>query len=435
MTITKKLEILKRIYKDSLLKNSIYLIATNFFGLILGFFFWIIATKYYTPGDIGIISAILSAMSLISMISLVGLPMALMFYLPRYRQDANRIINSCLILGILVTITLSLIFILGLDIWGGPEIKSILNGSNIIIFFITATTMTTISAIMSGAFSASKRSSFNMIKENTFGFVKIVALFILSGFGTIGIFISWSFGLTIAIILGFFLLIKSWKYAPMLTFDPIIKNMASFSIGNYVAGIFYNLPKYMFPILIVNLISAESAGYFFIAATIVGLLYGVPYSIASSFIVESSDKEKFWNNLNKSIKFNIGLLTIGLLSFAIFGKYILNIFNPNYADNSFVTLVILSLASIPLSLIIMFNAVRSVQKRLMTVIMINLVLAILIIIFSIPLMKIWNIEGIAISYLIANTIIASIIVFKMKNPVEFTLRIIKGDKSAVHAES
>lgn len=419
---------LKKIYNDSLLKNSAYLITTNFFNLILGFFFWVIATRYYTPEDIGIISAILSSMSLISVIGLVGLPMSLMFYLPIYSKNANNIINSCLIIGIIMSITLSLIFILGLDIWA-PKLKSYLIDLEVIIIFIIATVMMTISSLMSGTFSAGKRSSFNMIKENIFGFTKIFPLILFTGFGSIGVLLSWSIGLIISVIAGFFLLSKLWKYYPMFIFDPIIKSMTSFSVGNYIAGIMYILPKFVFPIMIVNIISAESAGYFFIAMTIAGLLYGIPYSIASSFLVESSDKDKFWNNVDKAIKFNIGLLIPGLLLFIIFGKFILNLFNPDYADNSFVTLIILSVTSIPISLIIIFNTVRTAQKKIMTVIKINVMLSVMTIIFSIPLMRIWNIEGVAISYLITNTITALVIVFKMKNPTEFILKLIKNNKN------
>jgi O-antigen/teichoic acid export membrane protein len=144
-----------------------------------------------------------------------------------------------------------------------------------------------------------------MTKENIFGFIKIFPLTLFAGLGTMGIFLSWSVGLVSSMIIGFTLLSKLWKYSPMLTFDPIIKNMTRFSAGNYVSGIFYALPRLILPIMIINLISAESAGYFFIASTMAGLLYGISQSISSSFLAESYDKDKFWNNVNKAIKFNI----------------------------------------------------------------------------------------------------------------------------------
>ena len=40
---------LRKIYNDSLIKNVFYLMITNLLNLILGFFFWIIVARYYSP--------------------------------------------------------------------------------------------------------------------------------------------------------------------------------------------------------------------------------------------------------------------------------------------------------------------------------------------------------------------------------------------------
>lgn len=421
---------LRKIYKDSILRNSIYLIMTNFSGLAVGFFFWMIVTKYYTPNDVGIVSAILSGVALISMISSIGLPMALTFYLPRYsgnNEKTVKIINSCMIMSMITSLIFSMIFVLGIGIWA-PKLKPIIGNFEMIVIFIITTMMTTMSMLMGGIFTAGKRSSFQMIKENVFGIFRIFLIILLASFGMIGIFISWTIGLIVSITVGFFLLFKLWKYTPSLTVDPIVKDMANFSIGNYIAGIFYNLPKLLFPVMIVQLLSADSAGYFYIAMTIAGIFYGVSEAMAGPFLAESSDQEKFWNNVNKVIKFNIGLLIPGLILLAVFGKLALSIFNPVYAENSFGTLIILSVTSIPLSLVIVFNMIRNSQKKVVTVIKVDAMVTIITIILSIPLMKIWNIEGIAAAYLIANTIMAFIIIFRTENPVGFTLRLIRSGR-------
>lgn len=414
--------IIKKIFRDSIFKNSMYLISTNFFNMALGFFFWAIATRHYTTGDIGITSAILSSIYLVSTISLIGMPLAMTFYLPMYYKNSNGIINSCLIIGILISIIFSLMYILAVGILA-PGLKVIFADLEMIIIFVFTTMMMTVSSLMTGAFTAGKKSSYHMVKENISSIIKIFMLIILTGFGVIGIILSWSISLALAIMVGFYLLFKLWKYVPALTFDPIIKNMAKFAIGNHIAWTFYNVPRFVFPIIILDLISAESAGYFFIAMTVAGLLYGIPYSISLSFLAESSDKDNFWKNVNKILRFNMYILIPGLLLFMILGKFILNFFNPNYADNSFTSFIILSMTSFPISLIVIFNMIESAQKRVMTIIKINVMVVLMSIIFSIPLMKIWGIEGVAMAYFIANTIIAIVITFKVKNPIEFATRL------------
>lgn len=420
--------IFRKIYKDSLLKNSIYLMMTNFTNLVLGFFFWIIASRYYTPNDIGIVSAIFSSMSLISMISSIGLPTALLFYLPRDKKNANKIINSCIMVGVVVSIIFSIIFIIGLNIWE-PVLISIFRSIGLIAIFVIATTITTMSLIMSGIFTAERRSSFHMMKESIFGIVKIFPLILLPGFGAISIFISWSIGLVTALIIGFILLYKTLKYFPKITIDPIIKNMVRYSTGNYIANILGNLPRLLLPIMIVGLISTESAGYFFITMTIAGLLYGIPQSIGNCFLAESSDGD-IWPKVSKVIKFNLLLLIPGILLFVTFGKFVLGIFNPAYIGME-KTLIILAISSIPTAIIIIFNSVRNAQRRVGSIIKINAIVAILTIIISIPLMKTFNIDGAALAYLIADIVGAIIIIAEIKHPIEFTLKLLKSDKDVI----
>ncbi len=420
------MKIIDSIFKDSLIINSIYLMVTNFVSSIIGFFFWLIAARYYLPSDIGITSAIFSSVSLISMIGSLGLSRALVFYLPR-NNNTGKIISSCLAINIISSITFSLIFILGLKIWS-PELSLILNNLENILIFITITVGISISGLIGATFTAGKRSSLQMIKETIFHTIKIFPLILLTGLGAIGILVSIGIGLILSMIIGFILLFKTWKYLPKLTLDPIIKNMAKFSAGNYIADIFNNLPKLMFPIMILNMISAKSAGYFYIAIMMAGLLYSITISISSSLLVESSNEEKFWYNVNKAIKFNLIILIPSILLFMIFGEYILNIFNPDYAENATKTLIILTITGIPLSLVNIFNTVRNAQNRVLSLIRLNFIIAFITISLSIPLIKIMNIEGVAISYLIANTVGVIIVINRIKNPKEFTLKILSDIK-------
>lgn len=417
------------IFRDSLLKNSIYLMATSFITNIIGFFFWIIATRYYSPNDIGITSAIFSSVGLISMVGSLGLSRALIYYLPR-DKSTDKIISSCLAINIISSILFSMIFILGLKIWS-PELLLTLNSMEKISIFIIITIGMSISGIIGAAFIAGRRSSFQMVKEIIYHSIKIFPLIFFVNFGAMGILLSINIGLALSIITGFILLSKVWEYSPRLKLDPIIKGMAKFSAGNYIADIFNNLPRMILPIMILNVISAKSAGYFYIAIMMTSLLYGISQSISSSFLVESYDKDKFWNNVNKSIKFNMILLIPGILLFMIFGRFVLNIFNTDYAENATVTMIILSVTGIPLSLVNIFSTVRNAQNRVVSMIKMNVIVAIITLMLSIPLIRIMNIEGAAISYLIANIVGALIVINRIKNPKEFTLKLLNDIKKDV----
>jgi len=114
----------------------------------------------------------------------------------------------------------------------------------------------------------------------------------------------------------------------------------------------------------------------------------------------------------------------------IFGKFILSIFNPAYVSMD-KTLVILALSSIPTAVTIVFNSIRNAQKRVGSIIKINTIVAITTIVLSIPLMKILNIEGAALAYLLADVVGAVIIIAGIKQPKEFTLKLLKGGSDVI----
>ena len=413
------MQFIRALFRDSLLKNAFYLMATNLTNLILGFVFWVIAARYYTPNDIGTISAVLSSMFLIAMISSLGFPTSLVFYLPRDEKNAGSMINSCIIASIAASIVFSSIYISGIDIWT-PALGSMFGSLEYDVIFIVITIFSTISALISGAFTAGRRSSFHMTKETLFGFVKILPLPLLSGFGAMGVFLSWGIGLILALILGFVLLSSVWKgYLPSLTLDPIIKSMAGYSAWNYLAGLFNALPRLVLPIMIVNLISPESTGFFFIAMMVAGLLYGIPQSISSSLLADTSDGGQLWDKVGKAIRFNAALVLPGFLLFVFFGKFVLNLFNPSYAQNASTTLIILAAASLPLSVNTIFTGVRNSQKKVKSVVKINLAISVITFVLAVPFMKMWGINGAAGAYLVANAACAIAVIYRMSDPAEF----------------
>lgn len=412
------MQFIRKIFNDSLLKNSLYLIATNLLNLGLGFFFWVIAARYYTPQEVGTISAILSSMFLISMISALGFHNAFIFYLPKDKKNASKIINSGITSSIVASLGFSIIFVYGLDIWA-PPLKLILNDLLYTVLFAGITAIMTTTGLISAAFIAGRRSSFHMIKELIFGIVKILPLQMLSVLGAMGIFLAWGIGAMLAVTVSFFGLTRIWKgYLPILMLDPIIKDLAWFSAWNYIGDILYSLPRLILPIMIINFVSTESTSYFFIAMMIAGLLYGIPQSISNSLLAESSDAGELWHKVKKSIKINAALLFPGVLFFILLGKFVLNIFNPLYAENASTTLNILSVSSLPFSIITTFITVRTAQKKVLSVVKINAAIASITLVLALPLLKISGIEGAAVAFLLANSLIAIVVIYKMRKMMQ-----------------
>jgi len=82
---------LKEYLKDPLYKNSFFIMLTSISNAGFGFFFWMLAAKLYPKEDVGVATALISAMGLISMLSLLGFDISLVRFLPE-REDKKELV-------------------------------------------------------------------------------------------------------------------------------------------------------------------------------------------------------------------------------------------------------------------------------------------------------------------------------------------------------
>jgi O-antigen/teichoic acid export membrane protein len=82
ITIPKNLKQLKQHLNDPLFKNSYFLMATTVIGSILGFIFWMLVARFYTPYDVGLATALISAANLLVAFSLFGFNFGILRFFP-----------------------------------------------------------------------------------------------------------------------------------------------------------------------------------------------------------------------------------------------------------------------------------------------------------------------------------------------------------------
>ncbi len=74
---------------DPLFANAYFLVGNNLLSAGSGFFFWIFAARFYSPEDVGIGSALISAMGLLCMLSMLGFDIGLIRYIPNENEKAG----------------------------------------------------------------------------------------------------------------------------------------------------------------------------------------------------------------------------------------------------------------------------------------------------------------------------------------------------------
>lgn len=323
----------KKIIKDSLYKNSLFLMINSVLIALLGFVFWNITTKLFTLEEVGIATTLISAQSIIGLLASLGFSTSIIrFYSKTEKKD--ELINNCIFLNTISSLIIGTIFILGISIFS-PKLSLTLSQK---IIFILSSSIWTLFSTTNSIFIAQKKSKLVLVKNLIFSLSKLLLPFVFITWGAYGIFNS----LNIATLLALIFTLLAIKYKPSFKLNKeLIKNTFKFSFSNHISSIFNTSFGYITPLIITNLINPEVTALFYIPWMIGNILFFIPIAVSQSFLAENSQSDD--SDIKKSLKFTYLLSIPAIIITILISKYLLMIFNPEYVEATiFLQLIALS---------------------------------------------------------------------------------------------
>lgn len=393
-----------------LYRNAITLMLNIALMSGLGFLFWIIVARYYTPYEVGLAAAIIPLMALIGMLSRFGLDMGLVRFLPSSDENSGAMINSCFTISGVAALLISLVFLIGLDIWS-PVLFFIRENLAFSVSFIVFSVVFALYPMMNQVFVARRNTKFVFAGTLISGSRILLPIIFASFFGVFGIFVSWGMAMLIALVVGIlvFVPIVNPGYRPFPTVKMSqVKDMFHFSAGNYVAGVFGAIPACLLPLVIANTFEVQNVAYYYIAFTIASLLFAIVSGICLSLFAEGSHYEReLGNNVRKALKLVFALLVPAIVTVVFFGKHFLLLFGSEYSSEGLVLLQILALSSIFVALNGIFLATRQVLKRLKPIIAIPVFSAFATVGMSYAFLMSMGLVGIGIAWILNQGIVSA----------------------------
>ncbi len=416
ITIPKNSKELKQHLDDPLFKNSYFLMVSTIIGSILGFVFWMLVTRYYTPHDVGLATALISAVNLLTTFSLLGFNFGILRFLPNER-DKMGMINSCLTVTFFFAVVLSSIFILGIGAWSPTLLfmRESLIFTAVFTFFVFTNSLVRLHQTI---FVALRSAKLSFIQNTLLSTLKLIFVIFLVTFGVLGIISSWTIAACIVLILNTTLILpmRVHSYLPIPTIKKkIIKDMFQISFGNYIAENFAVIPNSVLPLMIIAVLTPEMNAYFFMALAILNILLVVPVAVNGSLFVEGSyAPDKFRNNVIKALKFTFLLIIPMIFGIFIFGDKLLLLFGKTYSENAYYVLCVLVLSVIPFAINKLYMTIKNIQLKVKSIIYLNVLISILTVAISYLLMLKIGLIGVAIGYTLAQGIGAVVVLAAVK---------------------
>jgi len=408
--------------KDPLRRNSLFLLATHGVIALVGFFFWRIADGRYGEEAVGTATALVSAVLLLHTLARLGLDIGLIRFLPDETDKPGMINTSLTIVGLLSAV-MALVFVVGVSVWA-PELAFVRdNGWYAVLFIAFAVVTSLVEILRQGVFVGYRRTHSSLFVEVVGGLRLPLVLAFLS-VGAYGIFVAWGLGGVAALVAGIFLVLlaqRSYRPVPSLR-RGVVGKMLHFSLGNYAAETFRELPGFVLPIIVLNVFTTKlgdemgkpMAAYFYIAWTIAGVVMMISYATGSSLLAEgSADPGKFGRSSVKAMRLMLLLLAAAIVIVFVAGGWVLAWFGSGYEEKAFPLLRLLTVSGIPMAINTIYVTQKRMERKMWPVILIYAFVACFTIGVGYALMDQKELLGIGIAWLVGNCLVAVVVGFLM----------------------
>jgi len=391
---------------DSLHRNAILLIASTGIVSVLGFGFWMIATHYFSPVQIGLAASLISATSLLTNLAFLGFNNTLVRYIPK-ASDKSKYVNTALLVTALGSLFFSAIFMLGIRAFT-PDLATKLHGLQYLIV-AAYVAIAVANAMFDSLFVAGRAAHLILIKNTIVSAIKLALPVVFVSLGFMGIFSA----IVVATVVGLaFSITCAYRRGIRLQANidkEVIAEVKSYAIGNYLASVFGVMPTTLLPIMVTSVLGARHAAYFYMPMMIATLLNVIPSSAAQSLLAEASHHpEHLHKYILKTIRGILTILTPAILVILAAGSLILLAFGKDYSSEGIVVLRLLAAASIFGAINYIGDTVLNIRKEIKGYIWMNAINAALILVACYSMMKWWGLIGAGAGWLTGQVLTAII---------------------------
>jgi O-antigen/teichoic acid export membrane protein len=394
-------ETLLALYRNSLFRNSFYLILATGVTAGFGFFFWLISTRLYPTADIGVATTLISVMGMIATLSLVGFDSVAVRFLP-HAEKRSEIIDTGLVLIGTASLVLGVLFIFGVG-FISPHLVFIRESPFVAFAFVAFCIMSSINIFTDAVFLAYRRTEFTLIINAIFSAVKMLLPLAFVPWGAFGIFTAAALGQGIGCALSITTMVWKLEYRLRFSIDlGVVGRTWKYSGGNYLAGLLSLMPMTLLPVLIINHLGPQDAAYFYIVMMIGNLLYVIPQATTRSLFAEGShDEAALALHARKATRIIAFLLTPAIIVLIAGGRFVLGVFGRGYSTGGLDLLYLIAIAGIAVSAFSILLALLRIKGDPRAIVSVNLMYAASILGLSYALLPL-GLVGVGIAFLCGN---------------------------------
>lgn len=414
--------IVERVRAHSLLRNSVYLMATTGATSLLGYVYWIVAARRASAYEVGVASTLIAAMMLAANIANLGIGSALVQELPK-RTDARSwslTVNAGLLAGAVAGLVAGALTVILLPLLSS-QYRAIHDYAAYALAFVVTVPIWNVLSLLDQIYVA-ERASGNMLARNVaFAALKLALLLgaplVMLPAGGIGVFLSWTLAAAATLIGGLLLMARRLGR----TYQPALRGMlaqmrgvSKALAGHHLINLGGMAPMYLLPMIVAARISPEDGAYFYTTWMLGSLFFMVSPSVGSALFAEGAHAaHDLAGKTRQSALFIAALLTPAMLVFFVGGHTILLLFGPGYARHGLPLLLALVVSAIPDAITNIAVSVWRVRGRLRTAAGLNVGMSACAVTLAWVMIPSFGLFGAGLAWLLGQTLGCVVVAFYM----------------------
>jgi O-antigen/teichoic acid export membrane protein len=335
-----------------LLRNAGSLAATTGLTSIFGFVFTIVAVKLFPAEEVGFGNAAINAMQLVGLIGVFGLNTMLIGELPKKEANRGGLFAACLAASGIGSAVLGIIFALVVGIRFGHHLPGIGGSVAQVLLFTLGCSLTGALLVFDDGTIGLLRGGVQLWRNMAVSAMKLAALPIAAvvlhkDFG-VGLSLAYVIGTLGSIIPAGIMLVRGGSRLFHRPDWQALRRLFPVAVSHNWLNLAMATPSRIIPIVVTVVVGGKLSAVFYVAWMISSLLFMVPVHLGTVlFALASASPQVVAEKLRFVLRVSllIGLPVMAVL--AIGAHFMLNIYNPFFAQLGTLPLWLLIIGYIP----------------------------------------------------------------------------------------
>ncbi|WP_232374701.1 alpha/beta fold hydrolase [Mycolicibacterium mengxianglii] len=364
----------------------------------LGFLFWTVAARGYSPAEVGRASALISSASLIAILANFSLGSLYERFLPVAGSQSKRLVRNGTLFVIAAALAFGAAFVLL-----GPD-EQLFGSLTESLLFPVAVAVLAVFAIQDQVLVGIGRATTLAAKNITQSTVKLIAIAAFIPLAT-GTAIVWAWVLPAAVIAGWVLLRVIQPATGGRDGEPALppnRDLFHFFLSSYAINAVGVVVPLLLPLIIVAQLGTETNAYFSMSWLVINTVAVLIHATGAPFIAAASAP-------GADIKACIGRFTLmcggagaaSCVGLFLAAPYVLHIMGPAYAEQGTNLIRIFALSLPSLAIYTIYASLARLRRRLRLAVTVQVMIGVIVVVGIVLTTPRWGIDAVGYTYLAA----------------------------------